>query len=51
MAGVTVGALALAGRTATAADCGALAGKAYGDAMIRAATNVSPPSSLMGTPR
>ncbi len=31
-----------------AADCGSLAGKAFGDATITAATNVSPPSSVVG---
>ncbi len=43
-----VSALALAAPSARAADCGDLAGKIYGDATIMAATNVSPPSSLMG---
>ncbi len=33
---------------AEAADCGSLAGKAFGDATITAATNVSPPSSVVG---
>ncbi len=31
-----------------AADCGALAAKTFGDATISAATNVSPPSSVVG---
>ncbi len=49
LAGATaVGALALAAGTATASDCGGLAGKTYGGATVMAATNVSPPSSLMG---
>ena len=40
------GALTLAASgPAAAADCGALAGKTYGDATIMAATTVSPPSS------
>jgi feruloyl esterase len=42
------GGLVLAAHTAAAADCGDLAGKAYGDATVISATNVSPPSSLMG---
>jgi tannase/feruloyl esterase len=33
---------------AEAADCGALAGKTFGDSIITAATNVSPPSSVVG---
>ncbi len=49
LAGATaVGALALAVEPASALDCGDLAGKTYGAATIMAATNVSPPSSLMG---
>ena len=50
IAGATAvfGTLSLAPRAAGAADCSALAGKTYGDATIRAATSVSPPSSLMG---
>ena len=41
-------ALSLAAGGAAAADCGALAGRTFGDATITAATNVSPPSSLVG---
>ena len=41
-------ALALAASGAAAADCGALAGRTFGDATIAAATNVSPPSSVVG---
>jgi Tannase and feruloyl esterase len=41
-------ALFLAAGNAAAADCGALAGKTFGDATITAATNVSPPSSVVG---
>jgi feruloyl esterase len=33
---------------ALSADCGSLAGKSFGPAMITAATSVSPPSSLVG---
>ena len=40
--------LALTTGAAAAADCGALAGKTFGDATITAATNVSPPSSVVG---
>ena len=40
--------LALTTSAAAAADCGALAGKTFGDATITAATNVSPPSSVVG---
>ncbi|MGO9418393.1 hypothetical protein [Roseiarcus sp.] len=48
IAGATaLGGLSLAAGNA-AADCGDLAGKTYGDAMITAATSVAPPSSLMG---
>jgi hypothetical protein len=41
-------ALSLTAGRAAAADCGALAGRTFGDATITAATNVSPPSSLVG---
>jgi hypothetical protein len=41
-------ALALTAGGARATDCGALAGKTFGDATVTAATNVSPPSSLVG---
>lgn len=41
-------ALSLTAGRAQAADCGALAGKTFGDATVVAATNVSPPSSLVG---
>ncbi len=40
--------LAFTTGAAAAADCGALAGKTFGDATISAATNVSPPSSVVG---
>jgi hypothetical protein len=44
-----VAACALSGASgAMAADCGSLAGKTFGDATITAATNVSPPSSVVG---
>ena len=41
-------ALLLTAGGAAAADCGSLAGKTFGDATITAATNVSPPSSVVG---
>jgi len=41
-------ALSLTAGGAAAADCGALAGKTFGGATITAATNVTPPSSLVG---
>src|SRR5579871_1688538 len=47
-AGVAAALSASAG-AAYAADCGALAGKAFGPATITAATTVSPPSSLLGS--
>jgi hypothetical protein len=37
------------GAGAAAADCGTLAGKTFGPAAITAATNVAPPSSVMGS--
>jgi feruloyl esterase len=40
--------LAAAAGAATASDCGDLAGKTYGGALITAATTVAPPSRLMG---
>ena len=41
-------ALSLTACGAAAADCAALASRTFGDATITAATNVSPPSSLVG---
>jgi Tannase and feruloyl esterase len=40
--------LSLGAAGAAAADCGSLAGKTFGDATITAATNVAPPSSVVG---
>jgi hypothetical protein len=44
----TACALSFTAGAAAAAECGALAGKTFGDTTITAATNVSPPSSLVG---
>ena len=41
-------ALSFGAGAAGAADCGSLAGKTFGDATITAATNVTPPSSVVG---
>ena len=41
-------ALLLTAGGAAAADCGGLAGKTFGAATITAATNVTPPSSVVG---
>jgi feruloyl esterase len=41
-------ALCLSAGAAAAADCGSLDGKTFGPATITAATNVAPPSSVMG---
>ena len=45
---VTTCVLSLTIGGAAAADCGSLAGKTFGDVTITAATNVSPPSSVVG---
>jgi hypothetical protein len=48
-AGVAFGALIAGASAAIAADCSALAGKTFGSATITGSTNVSPPSSLLGS--
>ena len=49
MGSVATCALSFGAGGAEAADCGSLAGKTFGPATITAATNVAPPSSVMGS--
>jgi feruloyl esterase len=48
LASAAIFALALATGAASAASCASLAGKTFGNATITAATNVAPPSALVG---